>query len=436
MFLSRKQYQKIEECLEQLNKDNNQLLEYYQSMAILLKRLEADIREVDLSTKQQIKTVLDTVQKDADNLSERHKTAEIKFLRAIGDEGKSIGKEVHRMLSLLLTENQNDINERIEEIVSKALFENKKFYLEQIQAVLSILQTANNEKQNLQRRILTTVFDLQKNKMATIPNPLFTVELHVVEHCNLNCKMCSHFSCIAEEEYLEATCLERDMARLTELFDCGINRIRLLGGEPLLHPQLPLILEITRKYFPKNRVEIVTNGIALAEQPGVFWETCRRCQIVILCTEYPISVDYRQLEKLVTENGVTYLTERIGSKNQHRLPLKLNQKIGPENSSIGRRSAMENFCQCFLVNVAISLYHGKVFPCAVACNIRHFNRFFHQDLPVSERDYIDIHKVQSAEEVIQFLARPIPFCQFCDVPNRKFDFDWGPTERNIKEWSL
>lgn len=62
-------------------------------------------------------------------------------------------------------------------------------------------------------------------------------EIHLVEHCNLKCKACDNYSSIAEEEYLDIENFENDMKRMRELFS-GIQLIRLLGGEPLLHPNL------------------------------------------------------------------------------------------------------------------------------------------------------------------------------------------------------
>jgi ABC-2 type transport system ATP-binding protein len=50
-----------------------------------------------------------------------------------------------------------------------------------------------------------------------MPNPDLSFEIHLTEHCNLNCKGCFHFSCIAEEEYLTKEEFERDISRISEL---------------------------------------------------------------------------------------------------------------------------------------------------------------------------------------------------------------------------
>jgi GDP-L-fucose synthase len=73
----------------------------------------------------------------------------------------------------------------------------------------------------------------------------FKFEFHLTEHCNLKCKRCSHFCNVAEKEFLDIAVFERDVARMREL--CGdddLFEIHLLGGEPLLHPQITDFVQI------------------------------------------------------------------------------------------------------------------------------------------------------------------------------------------------
>ena len=86
----------------------------------------------------------------------------------------------------------------------------------------------------------------------------FPVEIHVVEHCNLNCSGCNHFSSLAKEEYLQPEQFEKDMKRLAELSKDYFT-IKILGGEPLLHPNITAFFEISRKYFPSTPIQITTN---------------------------------------------------------------------------------------------------------------------------------------------------------------------------------
>jgi molybdenum cofactor biosynthesis enzyme MoaA len=62
------------------------------------------------------------------------------------------------------------------------------------------------------------------------------VEYHLVEHCNLDCTGCGHFSPFAQEQFADPRSFEKDPAQLARLFG-NIGKIRLMGGEPLLHPE-------------------------------------------------------------------------------------------------------------------------------------------------------------------------------------------------------
>ncbi len=75
-------------------------------------------------------------------------------------------------------------------------------------------------------------------------------EINLADHCNLNCQSCNHFFPIAEQYYLPVEKFEKDMLRIVEQTGGDIERIWLIGGEPLLHPDLVKIIYLTRDFFP------------------------------------------------------------------------------------------------------------------------------------------------------------------------------------------
>src|SRR5512139_246408 len=44
------------------------------------------------------------------------------------------------------------------------------------------------------------------------------LELHVTDHCNMNCSGCGHFSNVAPDWYADLASHDRDMRRLSQLF--------------------------------------------------------------------------------------------------------------------------------------------------------------------------------------------------------------------------
>ena len=88
----------------------------------------------------------------------------------------------------------------------------------------------------------------------------FKIDVHVVEHCNLNCKGCSHYSPVAQKEFLDPKEYEKVLPCLARI-EKSIGQIQLLGGEPLLHPQFPKLIRLTRSYLPHTKINVLSNGV-------------------------------------------------------------------------------------------------------------------------------------------------------------------------------
>ncbi|MDR0328557.1 MAG: hypothetical protein LBI05_09715 [Planctomycetaceae bacterium] len=96
-------------------------------------------------------------------------------------------------------------------------------------------------------------------------------EVHLVEHCNLKCQCCNHYAPIAEERFLDMETFEKDFERMSLLTGANVEFIRLLGGEPLLHPNLLQFFPIARRLFPNRywiNVEKATTGLPVSIWAG------------------------------------------------------------------------------------------------------------------------------------------------------------------------
>ena len=67
--------------------------------------------------------------------------------------------------------------------------------------------------------------------------------------------------------------------------------IRLMGGEPLLHPHVNKFIEVTRKYYPSNDIRIVSNGILIPAMKQDFWDTMKENRIKFDLSKYPPASD-------------------------------------------------------------------------------------------------------------------------------------------------
>lgn len=261
--------------------------------------------------------------------------------------------------------------------------------------------------------------------VRTIPKTMLDYEVQLVEHCNLNCAACSHFCPVAEPEFLDINEYEKDVKRLSMLFNKEANFIRLMGGEPLLHPKVKDFFKITRKYFPNAIIDLDTNGILLKSMNDEFYKTAAKCNINISVTRYPVNVDYEVIINKCNSFGVNfrYFDDQVVRKF-NLLPLDLE----------GRQQIEKNFVSCYLANCCHTLKHGKLYTCSTIPHVSHFNKAFNTDLRVCEKDYIDIFKVDDAQKILDFLAKPVPFCRYCNVKKRISNLDWKKSNKNIEEW--
>lgn len=95
-------------------------------------------------------------------------------------------------------------------------------------------------------------------------------EVDIVEHCNLSCRSCSHLSPILPSRILDPAAVARDLTLLGRHYQA--SRVNLLGGEPLLHPDLVGMIAAVRGTRVAARVRVVTNGLLLPRMPAEFWE--------------------------------------------------------------------------------------------------------------------------------------------------------------------
>lgn len=246
------------------------------------------------------------------------------------------------------------------------------------------------------------------------------LETHLVDHCNLKCKGCSHFApLVAGEAFADIGVFQRDMARLRHLFD-DADEIRLMGGEPLLHPDLLSFFDVVRQSFPKTKVSLFTNGIRLLSMPEAFWESCAEKQILVKLTYYPIELQIDAIRRKAKEKQVQIkIPRRIRNFFQH---LNISGDSDPQSS----------FRNCRLMFKTPQLRDGKLYPCFFPAYVSIFNSYFHLSIPVSDKDCIDIQENDDPFAILQFLEKPIPMCRWC-LERRNF-VKWELSGKDLHEW--
>jgi organic radical activating enzyme len=87
------------------------------------------------------------------------------------------------------------------------------------------------------------------------------VALFVTHRCTLKCKLCGNYSpYYIPPPHFSYDYLSKTIRGIFDIFD-EIEKFNINGGEPLLHPQLPEIVDFLSLFINKiNILEITTNG--------------------------------------------------------------------------------------------------------------------------------------------------------------------------------
>jgi len=261
----------------------------------------------------------------------------------------------------------------------------------------------------------------QRKISTTKATSLKYLEIHLVDHCNLNCKGCGHFSPLSKPNFITTEEFKNDLLQLKQNI-IYITQLRLMGGEPFLHPKLRTLLKIARKIYPSDKIAIVTNGILLLKQKKKVLKTIKKLHVEIHITTYPVFE--QQTDKyieLLKRFNITYEIEHTNTFYKH---INLTKKQDPCTAISKCRK--QNYCP--------ALKHGILFQCSGLANMHILVDYFTLEtnqLPLG----LDIYDGSiDAEKILHFLDSPDPLCSHCFYAAESFN--WDRSKNNLNEWVL
>lgn len=231
------------------------------------------------------------------------------------------------------------------------------------------------------------------------------IEFNVVEHCNLRCRGCDHGSPLLEKRFVEVDDYARDLQALARVLH--VRELRLVGGEPLMHPQLLDLLRVGRESGLADMMVVITNGVLLHTVPAEVWKLVDRLWLSI----YPgirTKMTVEDCEALAREYGFEFNERRI---DEFRLTV-LNQRIDDARlvDEIYQRCALAHVWACH------TLHNGRYFKCSPAPFMR--ARLERLGIGFDEsNDSVSVYG--DPEEVEERLARylvdptPLEACSYC-----------------------
>lgn len=241
-------------------------------------------------------------------------------------------------------------------------------------------------------------------------NCLMEIHTAVTMQCSLKCKHCNMFV----PHYSDK--LVYPLQTLKDEFDLLFSKvdfvfcITLLGGEPLLYPQITELIQYLVDSYKENigTIKIITNGTVVPKDE--FFSIMKDYPVWISISDYTNQVQYagklnRLIEK-IRQYSLKYTVTKMESWNDFYFP--------------GRQIKIEkNKCAAHM-NECAPIFHGyndkKIYYCHVAWSAGKMGKF-----KLSENDYVDLTKINDDESRHQIAEHClgiidggyISFCQFC-----------------------
>lgn len=248
------------------------------------------------------------------------------------------------------------------------------------------------------------------------------LEMNVVDQCNLNCKGCAHFSNISDNNFVELEQYKNDLLKISQKFN--LYNFRILGGEPLLHPQFADLIEYARIIFPKCTIVVVTNGLLIPKLCADILNKLAKNKIIISISLYePTSLILDEILGVLKMYNINYFLNDDYFKEPEvikKFQTRLGELKNKDNGDIAWKSCTGQYCH-FLRN-------GKISKCYYPLLIEKLNEKYNTNFNVSIDDYIEIDKIIDGWDTIEKLNKKIPFCDYCQQED--YEFDWEGCKKN------
>lgn len=252
------------------------------------------------------------------------------------------------------------------------------------------------------------------------------VDLPVTDRCNLGCASCSHFAPLARKAPMVPRDEIRESLNLLRTA-CGeyVGDIYILGGEPLLHPELAGIIFDTSEAMPNAWRCVVTNMLLAMEKLDGLAGVLRDTGTLIGYSCYG-EVNRKQVNDGLAKCMSNHIMVTRFGENPSNFTSYM-KSVEPRFPITGKFSCPMNGC--------LTLRGCFLYLCSPVTYLEYPNSAFGMSLLASRFDRINLRDVEHPDEVLALANLPHPFCRHCDVAGN-MNIGWRPSLGDRGEWFL
>lgn len=179
-----------------------------------------------------------------------------------------------------------------------------------------------------------------------------SIEVNLTQHCNLSCANCDHSSHLLPSKFASLQQVHEDLGTLSRVLHA--RELQLVGGEPLLHPDLIRFLEAGIETGIADKITVVTNGLLLDKEPEAFWELVDYLWISI----YPgvrYRVDLDDYQRVADKHNVWIWKKKSGEFGRSQLNTK--------NKSSRLAQLIYDRCMDAHIYSCHTIHEGRYYKC-------------------------------------------------------------------------
>lgn len=225
------------------------------------------------------------------------------------------------------------------------------------------------------------------------------LEINAVEHCNLTCAGCSHLSPVMPKRAAEPAVVHRDLKALEEVYRAAA--VKVVGGEPLLHPDLPGLLEAVRATNVAPRIAICSNGLLLDRMDPAVWRLIDDLEVSCYPGTRFDRIDTAAVRSAARTHDVELRWFRYST---FRIPYLESDALDPKTAQrVFRACQVAHHWRCHTIS------DGRFYRCPQALFLgKHFGE-------AADGDGVDLHAPDLAERLTALLETEtfLPACRRC-----------------------
>jgi len=189
------------------------------------------------------------------------------------------------------------------------------------------------------------------------------LEIYLTKGCNLKCHYCSHFN-----PYRRGIVPAETLIGSIETWSKKISpkKFGLLGGEPLLHPELNSIIRKARECWGQTRLILTTNGLLLPKRGTALLDVLLETRTHVLLSEHLTDREgieaFEKGKQMLEEAGVPTTIIPSASRWKEYYLFSEEGKPLPYNS---KPEAAWTMCG---PNTCFNLTDNKLYRCSILAN--------------------------------------------------------------------